>query len=213
MSPETVPFIPTRTFRLRSFSGRLSQPAIVEEIAAQAEMFRKLLGRPPTHVDCHHHAHQLPTIRQALVEVIASGSLPAITRTTIEPPGVFRQVPGVRLKRLAAGLIGQRSAHLFASHQIRSNDFFIGMLSPSGSNKAVHWQRFLDRLPSTGVVEWIVHPGLPDESLIGRDDYSARADELESLTHPPGKSAWDPIRPSLTRKSLLFPTSSSFNIS
>ena len=191
---------------VKSFSGGLSRTAVAEEMAAQSAMFDKLLGRPPTHVDCHHHAHQLPTICEALVEVIAAGLLPAVTRTTIEPPGVLPNVSGVRLKRLAAKLIGQRSAELFAAHHIRHNDFFIGMLAPHGLTKSLQWQHFLDRLPPAGIVEWIVHPGLPDETLTGRDDYAdQRVDELESLTLPPGNVVWQRIRPLLTRKSLLIP--------
>ncbi len=190
---------------MRSFSGKLNRVAVAEEIAAQAEMFRKLLGRPPAYVDCHHHAHQLPTICEALVEVIGSRLLPAVTRTTIEPPGVLRKVGGGRPKRLAARMIGQRAAGQFAPHHIRSNDFFIGMLKPGGKI-GFQWQRFLDRLPATGVVEWIVHPGFRDPTLVGRDDYLAeREDELELLTNSPGRTAWEPIRPLLARKSLLFP--------
>jgi len=43
----------------------------------------------------------------------------------------------------------------------------------------------LNHLPDSGVIEWVVHPGMADESLIGRDDYrTARVKELESLTNP-----------------------------
>lgn len=191
---------------LNSFAGILNKAAIIDEISAQADLFRTLLGRNPTHVDSHHHAHQLPTICEALVEVIATGLLPPITRTTIEPPQVSQNVPGVRLKRRAARFIGTHAAKLFAAHNLRHNDFFIGMLAPGDQSKDFPWQKFFDHLPPTGIVEWVVHPGLPDETLLGRDNYTAhRAAELHSLTQPPGKTAWQPIRPLLTRKSLLFP--------
>ena len=189
---------------VKSFSGKLNRTAVAEEIAAQADMFRKLLGRSPAYVDCHHHAHQLPTICEALVEVIGGRLLPTVTRTTIEPPGVLRKVSGGRPKRLAARMIGRRAAGQFAAGHIRSNDFFVGMLKPGGKI-GFQWQRFLDRLPATGVVEWIVHPGFRDPTLIGRDDYLAeRENELELLTNLPGRNMWEPIRPLLARKSLLF---------
>jgi predicted glycoside hydrolase/deacetylase ChbG (UPF0249 family) len=36
--------------------------AVRAELAAQLERFEQLLGRPPTHVDGHHHVHQRPEI-------------------------------------------------------------------------------------------------------------------------------------------------------
>jgi predicted glycoside hydrolase/deacetylase ChbG (UPF0249 family) len=198
-------FLTNAKLWLKSFAGKINQSAVAEEIVAQAELFRKLLGRSPTHVDSHHHAHQLPTIRDALAEVIGRGILPPITRTTIEPPGNLRKVPGVRAKRFAAGYVGQRAAGLFAAHQIRANDFFIGMLAGRDLEQDFPWKRFLEHLPQSGIVEWIVHPGLPDETLIGRDDYETeRATELKALIEPPGIAEWQHLRKNLSRKSILF---------
>jgi predicted glycoside hydrolase/deacetylase ChbG (UPF0249 family) len=190
---------------MKSFSDGLNKAAVVEEISAQAEMFRRLLGRAPSYVDCHHHAHELPTIREAIVEVISSGLLPAITRTTIEPPGVWRNVRGVRMKRMAAGMIGRRAAELFAAHHICSNDYFLGMISAADQRKEFPWDDFLRSLPKHGIVEWVVHPGYADETLQGRDDYVAqREKELRSLTSAAGQNEWKGIKPFLTRKSRLF---------
>ena len=107
------------------------------------------------------------------MDVIGEGLLPPVTRTTIEPPGMWRSVGGVRGKRLAARLVGKGAAAEFSAHEIWSNDYFIGMLAGRDLGKASPWQRFLENLPQEGVVEWVVHPGLPDKTLAGRDDYRA----------------------------------------
>jgi hypothetical protein len=194
---------------MKSFLGQLNQSAVAEEIAAQAELFHRLLGRPPSHVDAHHHSHQLPVIRDALLDVIGQALLPAIVRTTIEPPKVRREVHFAKSKRFAAHYLGRRTTRLFRQSHIWTNDFFIGMLPAGETDHKTAWQKYLSNLPPAGVVEWIVHPGKPDESLAGRDDYQAqRVRELEILTQP-DEAAWTALRPLLSRKSQLAGTHSS----
>ena len=191
---------------LAAFSGRIEQVAVEEEIAAQAELFGKLLGRRPTHVDAHHHAHQLPCVRDALIAVIERGLLPAVTRTTVRPPTMPLSAAGAKARRCAAHWIGNRAAKIFAQHQIRSNDYFFGMLGPRDLRRDFPWQNYLQHLPPSGVVEWVVHPGFDDETLAGRDVYRAgRAKELQSLTQPQTAAAWEPLRRYLSRKSVLYP--------
>ena len=190
---------------MRAFGGKLNHAAIVEEISAQAELFKQLVGRSATHVDSHHHAHQLPVIRDALVEVIGKGILPRITRTTVEPAEIQKNVSGVKLKRAAANFIGHRAANLFDGNRISHNDYFFGMISSRDMRLQFPWIRSIENLPKTGLVEWIVHPGFPDETLKGRDDYlSERAAELKALTQSPGPAdAWQPINSCRTRKSIF----------
>lgn len=197
-------FVTNGRLWIKAFAGRLNRAAIAEEIAAQAEMFRSLMGRPPAYVDAHHHAHQLPAIRDALLEVIAAGLLPPITRKTVEPPGMLRGAPGARRNRRAAHLLGRRAGKKFSGSQIWTNDFYFGMLDAIALQRAFPWQHFLDRLPDHGVVEWVVHPGYPDETLDGRDTYRAqRAVELRCLTDPAMAAHWEKFRPFLRRKSAL----------
>jgi len=196
-------FLTNAKLWLRAFSGRLQQAAVAEEIAAQAELFQRLLGRRPSHVDAHHHAHELPMIRRALLDVIGRGLLPAITRCTIEPPDVRRRVRFAKSRRMAANYLGHRARRLFDKNRVWANDFFVGMLPTGAIDHQSVWQSYLANLPSAGVVEWIVHPGKPDESLAGRDDYQAgRASELQILTQPDA-AVWLSLRPILTRKSQL----------
>ena len=189
---------------IRAFTRKLDQLAVADEIAAQTELFHKLVGRPPAYVDGHHHAHQLPVIREALMDVMGHDLLPRITRVTIEPALIRKHVGSSRLKRTAACTLGKRAASAFGTRWVWNNDWFFGMLSPADLLRPFPWDRYLANLPASGVIEWVVHPGLADETLPGRDDYNAaRAVELEALTSLAGVKAWERFRGNLGRKSIL----------
>jgi predicted glycoside hydrolase/deacetylase ChbG (UPF0249 family) len=189
---------------LQALRGKLNREAVADEIAAQTEMFHKLVGRPPAYVDCHHHAHQLPIIRDALLEVIGAHLLPAITRVTVEPAGMWWRVGSVRLKRRAAQFMGKRAADAFSTNWVWTNDSYFGMLAERDVRRAFPWQNYLAKLPQQGVVEWVVHPGEADDTLAGRDGYrTERVKELDALTGEHGVKQWEHLRPFLARKSVL----------
>lgn len=189
---------------LRALAGKIDRAGVADEIAAQAELFRKLVGRAPDYVDGHHHSHQLPIVRDALLDVIGQGLLPPVTRVTREPASIRRQVRVVPVKRAAARWLGTRAAVAFAARKAWTNDSFFGMLALADLRRSFPWASYLNALPAAGVNEWVVHPGLPDESLKGRDDYDAhRATELTALTSAEGVAAWERFRPKLARKSVL----------
>jgi len=170
----------------RCLSGRIDESAIFDEICAQADEFQKLLGRAPAHVDGHHHAHQFPVIRQAMLRAMKAGILPRITRRTVEPPGLLTAVWSCRARRAILNALGHAAAADFRREGIATNDYFFGILSNRDLEEENPWESYLAALPSRGSVEWMVHPGFYDESLIGRDSYIAgRVRELAALTRPP----------------------------
>jgi hypothetical protein len=184
--------------------AKLDRRAIADEIAAQAEKFRKLTDRTPAFVDAHHHAHQLPVIREAVVDVMDGGLLPRITRANVEAPGWLRTIAGKRSRRCAAHFLGHCARRFFSHHRVWMNDFFFGMIEPRTLRVPGPWDPYIRLLPRTSAVEWVVHPGLTDESLCGRDRYIAeRPLELQRLTDPVCALAWQHLRPCLARKSVL----------
>ena len=186
---------------IRGLTRQLDRRGIADEIAAQTEQFHKLMGRPPAYVDGHHHAHQLPVVRDALLDVVGHRLLPPVTRTTIEPPRVRLRVGPMRAKRAVANHLGRNAARAFGIRWLWSNDYFVGMIAPGDLDRASPWRRFLANLPRSGVVEWCVHPGELDDTLAGRDGYvQQRPVELAKLTDP---TAWGHLRTKLTRKSVL----------
>jgi predicted glycoside hydrolase/deacetylase ChbG (UPF0249 family) len=198
-------FLTNRKLWGRAMLGRIHSAAVAEEIVAQAELFEKLVGKRPAFVDGHHHAHQLPGIRQALVGVTRTiRILPPVSRVTVEPPEIWKNVGGARLRRRAANYVGKRAAAAFSAGKVRANDFYFGMLSEDDVKKAFPWEGYLANLPKEGVVEWVVHPGMSDPTLPLRDGYQIeRTLELEALTGMAGAEHLERVRPFLARKSHL----------
>ena len=189
---------------IKAFTGKLDQVGVADEIAAQTELFHKLVGRAPDYVDGHHHAHQLPIVREALLDVMAADLLPRVTRVTTEASSIEWKVGSAKIRRMAARFLGRQAADRFLKGWVWNNDSFFGMLSAGDLRRAFPWDRYLKALPETGVIEWVVHPGLPDETLAGRDDYNAaRSIELEALISEAGVKKWEHLRPHLARKSIV----------
>jgi predicted glycoside hydrolase/deacetylase ChbG (UPF0249 family) len=169
----------------RCISGRIDASAVFDEICAQARLFHKLTGRTPTHVDGHHHAHQFPVIRQAMIGAMNAGLLPRVTRRTVEAPGMLKSVASRRTGRIVLNALGQAASVDFRREGIDFNDHFFGVLNDHDLAEENPWEQYLAALPPHGAVEWMVHPGFYDESLIGRDSYIHQLVlELSALTGP-----------------------------
>lgn len=200
-------FQPLSQLFWRALCGRLDRTAVRDEIAAQAERFVALLGRAPAYVDGHHHAHQLPVVREALVDVINAGLLPRVSRTTCLLPGTPRTRPRTLLRQAVFQYFGSAVGKTFAAAGVSSNDSLFGMLDDADWADGFPWRadlRRLDRLSAGGLVEWVVHPGLPDDSWAGRDPYvSRRPMELHALTDPARRGEWEKWRASLTTKATV----------
>jgi predicted glycoside hydrolase/deacetylase ChbG (UPF0249 family) len=56
---------------LRSHARALDARATANRIAEQLDAFELALGRPPAFVDGHQHVHELPVVREALLDVLA----------------------------------------------------------------------------------------------------------------------------------------------
>ena len=73
---------------LRSLARQLDLKAVRAAIDAQLDRFEQAMGRAPAHVDGHRHVHQLPGVREQLVEALSTrypGALPWLRST--RPPG------------------------------------------------------------------------------------------------------------------------------
>lgn len=159
---------------IRCAARRVDDRAVEDEVRAQAEKFSATFGRAPTHVDGHHHAHQLPVISAVVAEMASRGELPRRIRLTVEPRAL-RKVPGARARRAVIHGLGHRAAMEFHSARAIVPDGFFGVLSAEMLARAENpWAAYLSAIPETGNLEMMVHPGYPDASLAGREDHAAR---------------------------------------
>lgn len=136
---------------------------VMAEARAQLGRFEDLVGRPPTHVDSHHHAHRLPVVLEALAELAGAAGLP-----------VRRASPAV--------------AERLARARIPTSDFFDESFYGDGATLD-GLLAVLDGL-ADGVTELMCHPARPDEELAAASGYAReRERELAVLTSEPARRA------------------------
>ena len=150
-----------------AYCGKLNAPAaraeIRDELSRQIAAFTEAWGAPPDYIDGHQHIHQLPGVRDAVVEVL--GTLPgAYVRLCGEPmAAVLRRGVAVP-KTLLIGGLGGGLRRMARARGIPANDRFAGVYDFAGSRPfAELMPRFLDGIGGRTLV--MVHPGLPDEEL------------------------------------------------
>lgn len=135
--------------------GRAKPEHVLLEARAQLRRFRDILGRLPTHLDTHHHAHRLPVILEAVLVLAWETGLPVRAAS----PDVHAQ-----LRRE-----GIPTTDLFRE------DFF----GPTATVETL--RRVIDEV-EPGTTELMCHPALVDDLLRQGSSYSEpRAAELKAL--------------------------------
>jgi hypothetical protein len=129
-----------------------------EELRAQIRAFEKGVGRPPTHIDGHHHVHLHPGILRVAIEEAGQRGIPLRSKG--------REVrERLRLERI-------RTCDRFV------DDFFGDHVSDE------RLLPILESLPD-GTTELMCHPAREDETLAAISGYvEPRFRELETLTSP-----------------------------
>jgi predicted glycoside hydrolase/deacetylase ChbG (UPF0249 family) len=109
------------------------------EAEAQVARFEKLVGRPPTHIDTHHHVGLYPPVRDVVLDVARALGV-----------AVRSQDAAARMRARSAGL--------------RTTDHFFGESGPDAYWSAPRTLAHLRALPQ-GVSEFMCHPGRFDADL------------------------------------------------
>ena len=124
---------------LSALQERARPDEVRRECEAQIDAFARRFGRAPTHLDSHHHAHRLPRVMDAVVDVVLAARLP-----------LRSQDPGFREGLRRRGIV--------------TTDAFVG-----DAQSDPYWtsERLLDQLATLplGVTELMCHPGIFDETL------------------------------------------------
>lgn len=158
------PIVPSLVDRHGVFSKAIEGLAkadpveLQSEIRAQVRRFALLMGRLPTHLDGHHHCHEVPGVLDAVIPVAREMRLP-VRSTSVE----------VRARLWREG--------------VRTPEGFVADFHGERATVATLIST-LDRL-LPGVTELMCHPAEVDEALSGSSSYAApRAQELLALTDP-----------------------------
>lgn len=142
---------------VESRAGELPPEVVEAECLAQLDRLQSLLGRAATHVDVHKHLHRFSNVLEGLAAAARSRGLPV---RSIDP--------SMRAELRARG--------------VATNDHFVGE-----AGKTAYWT--LEQLaanaaalPTSGVVEWMCHPGYAPSLVSG---YSKQREvELATFVHP-----------------------------
>jgi chitin disaccharide deacetylase len=133
------------------------------EVEAQVERFERLVGRPPTHLDTHHHVGLHPPVRDVVLDVAGALGVP-----------VRSQDAQARARARSAGL--------------RTTDHFFGESGPDAYWSPARTLQHLRALPP-GVSEFMAHPGRFDDDL-GYSRYGRQREvELAGLGAPAARGA------------------------
>jgi len=148
-----------------ALARRLDRVEIATELERQVDAFEAALGRPPDFLDGHHHVHQLPVIREVVLDLAARRLAPGgWVRSCWESPLaiVRRGVDPLRAGVIAGLGIGLRRRLRAAG--IAHNHSFRGVYDFSGR---VPYGQLFDRFTAAPGPATLVmcHPGEVDDAL------------------------------------------------
>jgi predicted glycoside hydrolase/deacetylase ChbG (UPF0249 family) len=156
------------------------------ELRAQIARFVELAGRPPDHLDSHHHITYFSPPMLALMARLA-GELGVPIRKAIP-----NDLAAARSLLLDWGVVRDQAAaeemldtlnHLLSEFGVRMPDRFIGEFYAERATLGDLLNLIID-IPE-GVTELMCHPGEVDDDLRALSGYvERRAAELDALTHP-----------------------------
>jgi len=162
----------------RAFARTIDRAEIAAELNAQLDCFEQVLGRPPDHLDGHHHVHQLPMIADVVLETITRRfGTRLLVRYCDEPLAAVRARAVAWPRAALIAQLGRRFARRGRGAGLRGNRRFSGVRSfAPDEDVARHFEaQFKHATPGL----WIMcHPGA-HANPAPADDPIAKAREGE----------------------------------
>lgn len=163
---------------LAAYAGALDADEIAAEIGRQLDAFIRVLGRPPAHVDGHLHIHQLPIIREAVLDAFRArlAGSGAWLRVGDEPLAAIRRRAVAPIRASVISLMGRALRREAMALGIPTNRRFAGVqnFDPRSPYRAL-FRRFIAEAPAGLLV--MCHPGHGDAALAEFDMVVEKRDE------------------------------------
>jgi hypothetical protein len=194
-------FPPLPALLKRALLRRLDKAEIAAELRRQLAAFQAHFGRQPDFIDGHHHVHQLPIVRDALLEVagVEFRSRPLWLRSCWEPPAETMRRGVDAFRALIITQLGRPLDRLTRRAGIRTNHGFRGIYDFEGDYPAL-FSRFIER-PEAGMLV-MCHPGHADSVLAELDPVTgSRERELAFFLSPAFRAVLDRRNLALARLS------------
>lgn len=151
----------------RAVTRSLSAKAIKRSINSQLDRFEDALGKAPDYIDGHQHVHQLPKIRDALVEIISRRYVGKLPWLRIANPPVQDGFKGWVIRNLGAENL--RTNAKMAG--VRCSESLLGVYDFSG-NTASYMQKLGSWVTlaksGDGVCALMCHPAKVSNSNTGK---------------------------------------------
>ncbi len=156
---------------------RLDAGEIRAELDRQFDSFVAVHGAPPDFIDGHQHVHQLPVVREAVLDLVeARCGRGTYVRCCWEPPAASLRRGVSPLRTVVIATLGRRMRALLARRGIAANDGFRGVHDFTGRVPyAELFPRYLDGPGARPLVH--CHPGIIDDALRAIDPVTDTREE------------------------------------
>lgn len=163
---------------MRAVARRLDTVEIAAELTAQIDRFEEFWGAPPAFLDGHHHVHQLPVIRDVVLDLCNTRLAESnvwLRRCTQPFTRIVRTGTAIRRAALISAL-GWRFNSLATKTGIPGNRHLAGVRDFTGEPAyADLMRRWLgNAAPGTLIM---CHPGWVDDALVAADSLTAPREE------------------------------------
>jgi len=161
-----------------AYLRRFSAQTIAAEVDRQLDVFMRIMGRAPDHIDGHQHVHVLPVVRDAVCDAAARvgayvRNLHVPLTRTLGRPSPFAAACLSVMSRRIAGQSRERG--------IETNHGYTGTRRFGAATPYRELMRKMIAGARDGEL-WVCHPGWSDATLASRDPVTTpREDELRYL--------------------------------
>ena len=180
---------PLGKFLSRLLLGLVRADHLRTELQAQYGRFIALTGQPPQVVNSHQHVSLFGPIGAVLRDVLRQQPTRPYLRRIREPMRTLCRVPGAWIKRAGLSTLGRIQTRAQVRDGFPGAHWLAGITDPTWIKDPAFFERWLSTISGPSV-EFMVHPGYLDDTLVGRDCGTAdgllqrRVDELELLRRP-----------------------------
>lgn len=190
------------TLIVKAYCRALPYPEIIQSIHQQLDNFEQALGTPPDYIDGHQHVHQLPQIREALIEVLTqrySKNLPWLRISKpLKQDGVKARIIGAlgasSLEKLATAanirhtksLLGVYDFNITQENYEKKLNTWFSLNSVNGAAFMCHPARA--NLENSNQLEDPIYPARLTEYQVFSDDIFMRILEQHQITLIRGSS-------------------------
>jgi predicted glycoside hydrolase/deacetylase ChbG (UPF0249 family) len=162
LSKEMDKFLPLRDLIIKTHTKKVEKGPIAAELRAQLDRFTETFGQAPDFIDGHHHVHQLPIVRDAVLELYETQlrEFGSYVRCTFDPASLKRVKDVAYLKQLIIQLSGGISFRKeLEKRKILHNKSFAGIYNFIKSYEYSDlFPRFVKQVTDGGII--MCHPGL-----------------------------------------------------